>query len=105
MKLVDLNPGWVGHGGDDIRDEHGKPIPLRERVGIGFDCPCGCDTRCHILFENPVDGLGDLGPGTGPYWERKGDDFETLSLTPSIRRLDACKWHGYVTDGEVLTKQ
>lgn len=105
MKLIDLEPGWVDHGGDGVRDKDGNPIPLRERVGVGFNCPCGCDRRCHVLFENPRDGLGNLGSGTGPYWFREHDDFETLSLTPSIQRRDGCKWHGYITNGDILTLQ
>lgn len=103
MRLVDLNPGWISHGGEGIKNALGHPIPERQRVGVGFDCPCGCGTRCHVLFENPRDGQGNLGPGTGPYWSRIGDDFETLTLTPSIHRVDGCGWHGFITSGEILT--
>jgi hypothetical protein len=36
-------------------------------------------------------------------WQRTGETFETLSLTQSIRRLDGCKWHGLITNGEIVT--
>lgn len=102
MRLVDLEPRWVGAGGDGVREAAtGNPVPRRERVGVSFNCPCGgCGARAFIPFTNPLDG----GP---PYqaehdtWERTGDSFETLSLTPSIQRADpgGCRWHGYLTDG------
>jgi hypothetical protein len=38
-------------------------------------------------------------------WTRTGEDFETLTLTPSIHSDPAkggCGWHGFITNGEVL---
>lgn len=100
MKLTDLNPEWVSHGGDGVfSSATGEPIPLRERVGVGFDCPkCGPIHRAFIPFANPFDG----GPPTHPMaWQRTGEDFDTLSLHPSILRRD-CGWHGFITNGEII---
>ena len=104
MRLIDLNPQWVCHGGEGVSDGHGNPIPLRERVGLSFDCPCGCGTRLPILFTNPPDGPGPV-VGIGNTWERTGEDFETMTLSPSILRREPCpaRWHGFVTNGEILT--
>lgn len=99
MKLTDLNPKFVGAGGDGITDSAGNPVPKRSGVGIGFDCPCGSSEclRVYIGFTNPLDGQG---PYTqSPRWDRTGDTFETLTLSPSIQRLDNCKWHGYLRNG------
>lgn len=34
-------------------------------------------------------------------WGRTGDDFETLSITPSIDASAAKHWHGFITNGEI----
>lgn len=103
MRLVDLSPNWVGAGGEGISDAQGNPVPERHGVGITFCCP-GCSDEAHkwcfVPFSNPLDG--------GPQhelqgWQRTGDTFETLTLTPSIQRLEGCKWHGFITNGEIIT--
>lgn len=104
-RLTELNPQWVGCGGDGITFQ-GQPVPRREKIGVSFDCPCGCGTLCFIGFENPVDGQGphNLTPGAH-LWTREGDDFEHLTLRPSIQRADpdGCRWHGFITNGEATT--
>lgn len=102
MKLVDLNPRWVGAGGEGIftvDPETGAHIPSKPRhgVGVSFNCPCGCGTDCFIPFGNALD--GEVWDRKG--WHRKGDTFETLTLTPSIQRVGGCGWHGHITDGEI----
>lgn len=91
MRLTDLNPQLFGiHGG-------------RRSVGMLFDCPCGCGVTASVYFRNPLD--GDPEPFTnngGPTWQRTGDDFETMTLEPSILRTDGCKWHGWIRNGEVV---
>lgn len=100
MKLTDLNPEWVGCGGEGVT-QNGQPVPRRERVAVSFDCPCGCEHQVTVCFSNPVDGQG---PVHDTAWERAGDTFETLTLTPSIQRgYPARCWHGFVTNGEVTT--
>jgi hypothetical protein len=102
MRLVDLNPVWVGHGGEGVTvTATGAPVPRREAVGIEFDCPCGCVHRVYVSFANPVDGLGPV-YAAGNNWQRTGDTFDTLTLSPSIQRILPNKcWHGHVTNGEV----
>lgn len=100
MKLTDLNPWWVGCGGEGVT-LHGQPVPRRERIAIEFDCPCGtANCLCIIEFANPEDGAGPS-RSDGHTWQRTGTTFETLSLTPSILRRSPCGWHGYLTDGEL----
>lgn len=99
MKLTDLNPNWVGSGGEGITRD-GAPVPRREGIGVMFDCPCGCDQACFVPFSNPIDG----GPNEyGQGWKRTGDTFEDLTLTPSILRIRPCGWHGFVTKGQIIT--
>lgn len=103
MKLVDLNPRWVGYGGEGVTDAQDKPVPARERVGVQFDCPCGCSRPIFIPFTNPPDGGPPIDQPPRPTWERTGDTFETLTLKPSILRMEGCKWHGFITDGSTST--
>lgn len=100
MKLTELNPQWIGTGGEGVTDKNGNPVPHRKSVGIEFNCPCGCDLPCFVPFKNPIDG----GPGVcaDHGWEREGDTFETLTLKPSILRKSGCGWHGFITNGEVI---
>lgn len=105
MKLIDLNPAWVGSGGEGVRNADGSPVPRREAIGIWFDCPCGCEHPVYVSFSNPADGLGPFHANDGqPMWERTGNTFAELTLRPSIQRIapQAC-WHGFITNGEVIT--
>lgn len=107
MKLADLNPKWLEHGGEGVsrRNPHTgdyEPIPLVEKVGMSFDCPCGCHHALTVLFKVPVG-------RTEPYhmegivqWDRTGDTFEDITLTPSILRSSGCGWHGFITKGEII---
>jgi len=106
MRLTDLDPNWLGAGGEGIYSADGSPVPERLGVGISFDCPCGKHgdraeyERIAIEFTNPLDGKGPYRKD-GHTWEREGTTFETLTLKPSILRVGGCGWHGWVTNGEV----
>lgn len=108
MKLTDLNPRWCGAGGPGIFNRDPQtgnltPAPKRDGVGLILSCPCG-STDCqdaYIPFSNPLDG----GPAVevhAPTWEREGDDFTNLTLRPSIQRMQGCRWHGWITNGEII---
>lgn len=77
-RLVNLNPSWVNYHGD-------------EKAFIGFDCPCGCEQRLAIPLVS----------GHTHMWNRVGEDFNTLTLTPSIQRTTECKTHFNVTNGNI----
>jgi hypothetical protein len=105
VKLTELNPKFL--------PSHGPNGERTEGMGVYLDCPCGKGGPHHRLFvsfSNPI------GPGPSAAhvipggWQRTGDTFETLTLTPSIERLDSreedgigCRWHGFITNGEVIT--
>lgn len=106
MRLTDLHPQFFGAGGPGISHADGSPVPLREGVGLLFDCPCGCAMPCAVMFTNPLDGGPALTEDERHFWSRTGDTFETLTLTPSILRSPdkgGCGWHGYITDGVIVT--
>lgn len=103
MRLTDLNPHWVGAGGPGISNADGSPAPARSGIGIGLDCPCGCGAPCYLPLRNPLDGGAPL-ESNRDLWTRTGEDFATLTLTPSVFRNPAkggCGWHGFITNGAV----
>jgi len=105
MRLTELHPEWMGAGGAGITDAAGNPVPERHGVGVLLDCPCGCDRQLYVPFANPIDGGPPVNDGHAS-WQRTGDTFETLTLTPSILRMKekgGCGWHGFITNGEVTS--
>lgn len=97
-RLTDFNPHWID-------------APGRKGIGVSLDCPARhCNGRLWVLFANPLDGgpayaddcfslMFEFYEATqdpqkeGPIldrpcgkvrWQRKGETFETLSLTPSV---------------------
>jgi hypothetical protein len=108
MKLVDLHPQFLGAGGEGIFNADGTPATPREGVGVIFDCPCGQYKeewqRCYVPFSNPLDGGPVFDERQG--WQRTGETFDTLTLTPSILRnkdRGGCGWHGFITNGDIIT--
>lgn len=96
MKLTELNPLWINYGRTN-----------REGTGIIFNCPkCQLEKRIHrvaVYFENPLDGGLKL-EHVKIHWNREGNTFVELTLTPSINMiLDECKWHGFITNGKIIT--
>ncbi len=94
-KLTDLNPVLLSAGGSGIYNTDGSAVPARSGVALQCDCPCGCGTRIHVDFWNPLDGGPPL-DAARPRWHRSGDTFDTMVLTPSILRTEGCRWHGYL---------
>lgn len=56
-----------------------------------FVCPCGCGSHAGIAVKAESSG--------GPVWSWNGD-LDHPTVTPSIRKLDGCEWHGFLTDGK-----
>lgn len=98
IRLVDLDPSFIDFG-------------ERRGIGVRFRCMAGhCRGYQWILFANPLDGgpawggkcfelildIRDAGgeeqfekykfdrPCDQSRWQRSGDDFATMSMTPSV---------------------
>lgn len=114
-RLIDCNPRWVhAHGETDDGLTH----------YVSFDCPEGHD-GCSITvpFTPRLNGSAFDGAG-GATWQRTGDTFETLSLSPSIAKRPRyatrevaiaagcisehvteallCACHIFITDGKII---
>lgn len=76
-------------------------------MGITFECPRHHHTPHEdflgVWFANPIDG-GPPAPPDGTNtarWQRAGDTFETLTLTPSVDCSQVGCWHGFIRNGEI----
>lgn len=75
-RLVDCDPRWVVvTGGSD-------------HCGVSFACPEGHEGCRHVIpFTPTLEGSPHAGwHANGCVWQRSRDTFETLTLSPSIRR-------------------
>lgn len=102
MKLIDYEPNWyedTGHKGQ----------------GLTFRCPLHDHCYFVLTFRNPIDGgephVFKRVDGTDcPLWQREGDRFDNLTLSPSIDAIDdyntveqKTHWHGFIINGEIIT--
>lgn len=102
MKLTELKPKWVGINGV----EHGETTNIR--FGLSFLCPCCREKRVAVFFKPSID-PGNwawkvqwrLPEPTNRFWDRTGETFETITLTPSVGFDGSGHWHGHITSGEV----
>lgn len=96
MKLTELNPRWWSFGDGNT-------------CGMTFDCPHCRATRLSVPFHHAGhEAVEDAairahGPmaNTNYIWTLSGqNDFNTLTLTPSIDASASGHWHGFITNGE-----
>jgi hypothetical protein len=87
-RLLDLSPQWLPT--PEVAFAHG----LVERSALEFDCPCGEKCGWSRIYL-PITGRSEVG---GVTWELKGgDDFATVTLSPSIHAVG--HWHGWLRNG------
>ena len=103
MRLIDLDPRWVKTTNPDF----GGGDPSRFGMGLSFLSPLKTGLRINIWFKNPLDGKGPINEPEKPraLWERKGNTFDTLTLTPSIDVTSKSypnEWHGNITNGQCI---
>lgn len=99
MRLVDFEPrelmdADIVVGGQVVHDEN------RHGMGLSFLCPHCRQVRLGVFYKNPVDGR--VPSDDGLLWQRSGESFETLTLSPSIDTSEHGHWHGFIRDGEVI---
>ncbi len=114
MKLTKLNPRWF-----DV------PGVGTNKDGMTFVCPCAkCQgdqfnaRRLGIQFANPVGGeplplmtqkqknvhlfgLRTFDIAMNYLWQRTGETFEDITLSPSIDASNSGHWHGHIINGEI----
>lgn len=126
MRLVELNPKFMKYGKEIADKGHGRTLPdgstqwggfevdvlgevntVAEADLISFLCPkCFLANKgskgTHSVFVWFKDRPG-IPPGTNNNvrWTVAGNSFENLTTTPSVLCTSGCKWHGFITNGEV----
>lgn len=103
-RLTDLDPEWVAdYDPGDGSHRRDAALTVETAQGILFECPlCGHHSVLAWFRDRGVPDDAEPGPGR---WTPSGSGFADLSLAPSIN-LDvepdaACKWHGWVLNGDV----
>lgn len=89
-----MNPKYISSGGEGITDSttH-EPVPIDEKAALEVDCPCGCGDRVLI----------PLHPSFGKNsWSRQGDDFNTMTISPSVQRRSGCNTHFSIINGGII---
>lgn len=94
MKLEELEPRWWCF-------EAGGP-----RVGLTFLCPHCKQTRLGVAFhhrghEAIDDAYIHAHEDRNFIWTESGEDFASLTITPSIDASKSGHWHGSITNGEI----
>lgn len=68
------------------------------KSGLAFICPCGCDRTLIISWDQPL--------SNGARWQRIGESFSELTVTPGINAADTpmgykrnCRFNGQLING------
>ena len=109
MNLMDLDPRWACDA-DIVIGGIKQHFENRHGMAVSFECPhcvqrereTGDKRVCRLAvwFKNPIDGLPPTDDASY-LWERTGDAFETLTLSPSVDASKEGHWHGYIRNGEI----
>lgn len=93
MRLSDLNPRWWTFESDG------------PRVGLTFDCPHCRHTRLGVVFHHrgheAIEDVYIRAHSAQCIWTADGEDFETLTLSPSVDVSAHGHWHGFLRNGEI----
>lgn len=109
MKLTDLDPRWAMDA-DIVIGGVARHYPDRHGMCVTFECPHCVDReqrtgdkrvqRLGVWFNNPIDNLPPTDDATH-LWQRTGESFENLTLSPSVDASSDGHWHGHITNGEI----
>jgi hypothetical protein len=98
VKLLDLEPRWIHpnvfifkcpHCQKDLLTCKNAVMPFQQQHDL-FRATFGDDWPALIVGCN--DEMA---------WTFSGNDFETLTVTPSLDASASGHWHGFITNGEI----
>jgi hypothetical protein len=98
VRLINLEPRWfcLEAGGARVGLTFDCPHCLAQRLGVAFH------RQGHAAIEDVYIRAHHGGNPDGFIWElNSGEDFENLTLTPSIDASKSGHWHGFISGGEV----
>lgn len=98
MKLTELSPQWLSEDMFIFKNPLGGRYWLTcKRTIITRREQCILASKVKELHEGNV-------VMTNPEmaWNFTGNDFETITVTPSIDASASGNWHGFITNGEIV---
>ncbi len=99
MKLTDLDPRWLSPDVFIFRSPcgHGDLVTCK-RAAMGRS-----EQNALIYEQNPqYVGQSVVMTHPGMVWRIDGDDFDTLTVYPSIDHSASGNWHGFITNGQIV---
>jgi len=99
MKLTDLEPAWLTPDLFIFRKPTGGNNWLTcKRVVMSRH------EQYELIYEKNPQYVGKTVVTSVPEvaWKFEGNDFNTLTVTPSIDASSSGNWHGFITNGEVV---
>jgi len=104
VKLTDLQPEWLTHdafifknptGGNDWLTCKRVVMPTNEQQKLIYGDWMDESTRTKWVGKPVVLTTPDMA------WAFEGNDFATLTVSPSIDASASGNWHGFITNGEI----
>jgi hypothetical protein len=99
MKLTDLSPRWLTNDLFIFKSPtgHGNWLSCK-RVAMS------CKDQMETMYKVAPDLIGQcIVPTVADMaWRFEGNDFETMTVTPSIDASRSGNWHGFVTNGGIV---
>ena len=104
MKLTDLEPCWLTPdvfifrnptGGSDWLTCKRVAMSTRDQQRLIYGDHMDPTTKTKYVGESVVLTTPECA------WEFKGNDFNTLTVTPSIDASASGNWHGFIKNGQI----
>lgn len=98
MKLLDLEPAWLSPDVFIFR----SPVGHRDLVTCKR-IPMTRNEQYALIYEKNPQYKGKIVVLTVPEfaWKFEGNDFNTLTVSPSLDCSASGNWHGFIVNGEI----
>ena len=105
MRLVDLEPKWLSPdvfifknptGGNDWLTCKRVPMNNKDQYRLVYGGWTANSVKTEWNGKSVVFTKADFA------WQFRGNDFATLTVTPSLDCSSSGNWHGFITNGEIV---
>jgi hypothetical protein len=99
MKLIDLEPKWLAPDLFIFKNPTGGKYWLScKRIQMTMS------EQLKMFYEDHPENVGKVIIHTKPEyaWKFEGNDFTTLTVTPSIDASASGNWHGFISNGNIM---
>lgn len=109
MRLTELHPHFLKITTDRCGRIGWQYVEhLQDADGLIFSCPA-CHDQIGLHGMHIDHSIAIWKPGTSPgivgtgRWYMEGTGYVDLVVHPSIHIPDGCKWHGFISDGNIVS--